>query len=373
MIKGMKISVIGAGIAGMAAALACAQRGANVTLFEQAGALAEVGAGLQIGPNGVAVLDALGLRDIAARHAAAPSAVEMRDLTSARRIWNIPMGEAAINRWGNPYWQFHRADLLRILVDAATAAGVDIRLGQRVSDPDGDLVIAADGVRSATRQHLFGGQVHFANQVAWRGIVKLDDPAQFPTQIWMGSGRHMVTYPLRGGHEVNFVAVEERERWVEEGWNIPGDPEALRDAFKGAAQPVQDLLSKVDDTFLWGLFAHPPLDSWSSGNTVLIGDAAHPMTPFMAQGAVMGLEDAWVLAECVTANGLSGLTEFERLRKPRATRVQQVASRNAAIYHMPGLSRYGLHAGMWGSAKILPKLPLRMFDWLYGHDVTTKR
>ena len=373
MIKGMNISVIGGGIAGMAAALACAQRGAVVTVYEQAKHLSEVGAGLQIGPNGVAVLDALGLREGAMRHASAPLAVEMRDLNSARRIWNIPMGDTAVSRWGYPYWQFHRADLLQILVDAAEKAGVYMRLGERVTAPDADLVIAADGVRSETRQRLFGGQVHFANQVAWRGIVKRDDPVQFPTQIWMGAGRHLVTYPLRGGREINFVAVKEREHWTEEGWNIPGDPDALRDAFAGAAQPVQDLLSMVDNTFLWGLFAHPPLDTWISGNTVLIGDAAHPMTPFMAQGAVMGLEDAWVLADCLNAEGLAGLQRFESLRKPRATRVQQVAARNAAIYHMQGPARYVLHAGMWGSAKAMPKLPHRMFDWLYGTDVTTKR
>ncbi len=373
MIKGMNISVIGGGIAGMAAALACAQRGARVTLFEQADALAEVGAGLQISPNAVAVLSALGLRESAADKASAPDSIELRDLRSARRIWNIPMGETAVSRWGHPYWQFHRADLLAVLEHGARAAGVDIRLGQAVTDPGGDIVIAADGVRSPTRQRLFGGQVRFANQVAWRGIVKLDEPAHFPTQIWMGPGRHLVTYPLRGGTQVNFVAVEERETWTEEGWNIPADPDDLRAAFAHAAQPIRELLDMVTDTFLWGLFAHPPLDHWVSGNTVLIGDAAHPMTPFMAQGAGMGLEDAWVLADCLAAEGIAGLATFEAKRKARATRVQQTAQRNAAIYHMAGVPRPFLHLGMFGSAKLVPNLPLRMFDWIYGEDVTTKR
>ena len=371
MISGLKISVIGGGIAGMAAALACAQRGATVTVYEQADALAEVGAGLQVGPNGVAVLEALGLRDAASLKVSAPEAVELCELITGANIARVPMGGAAVTRWGRPYWQFHRADLLELLVAAAKDAGVSIQLGQRITDPGGDIIIAADGVRSATRDHLVGGKVQFTGHVAWRGLVPLDTPSTQPTRVWMGAGRHIVTYPLRGGHLMNFVAVEERGEWAEEGWNIPADPDDLRRAFSGAAPEIRDVLAQVDSTFLWGLFGHPPLDSWVHGNTVLIGDAAHPMLPYLAQGAVMALEDAWVLADCLASDGVAGLAVFERLRKPRATRVQQAAARNANIYHMRGFAKLPLHLGMKTLSTAAPNMLQKQFDWLYGHDVTT--
>lgn len=373
MESGLNISVIGGGIAGMAAALACAQRGASVTVFEQADQLAEVGAGLQIGPNGVAVLQALGVRDQAAALAIAPDAIELRTLTTGRRLANLPMGATAKVRWKNPYWQFHRADLLNVLAGGARAAGVEIRLGQRVDQPTGDIVIAADGVRSTARDHMLGGKAKFTGQVAWRGLIPMDAPVDQPTRIWMGPGRHIVTYPLRQGQLMNFVAVEERSEWAEEGWNIPSDPDDLRQAFQGAVPEIRDLLAKVDQTFLWGLFGHPPLARWHDGNTVLIGDAAHPMLPFLAQGAVMALEDAWVLAECLATNGVAGLPKFEQLRKARATRVQQAAARNAVIYHMQGVPKFPMHLGLAALSKAAPAMLLKQFDWLYGIDVTAKR
>lgn len=373
MITGANISVVGGGIAGMAAGLACARKGAVVTIFEQADALGEVGAGLQIGPNGVAVLAALGLRDQAERLATAPDVVELRNLRSGRTVARVPMGGAAVSRWKHPYWQFHRADLLALLADAAIAAGVTFQLGQRISQPEGDIVVAADGAHSKIRDNMFGGKAQFTGQVAWRGLVPMDRPSTEPTRVWIGPGRHLVTYPLRGGRLMNFVAVEERSQWADEGWNIPADPGDLRRAFANATPKIRDLLARVDQTFLWGLFGHPPLDSWSQGNTVLIGDAAHPMLPFLAQGAVMALEDAWVLAECLSADGIAGLANYEKLRKPRATRVQQAAARNATVYHMQGLPKIPMHLGLQAVSKIAPGALMKQFDWLYGKDVTAER
>ena len=387
------VTIIGAGITGLATATALAQRGAQVTVLEQAPELAEVGAGLQISPNGVAVLEKLGLRAKAAALANAPAAVELRDY-SGSSVARILMGPQAERRWGYPFWQFHRADLLALLAQAAKDAGVDIQLGREVkevSQADGvnqisgtdfehtaTILIGADGVRSNLRTMLFGGgDVRFTGQVAWRGLV----PAtSVPTDILpnsatvhMGPGKHIVTYPLRGGTLWNFVAVEERKNWVAEGWTEPGDVQELRAAFRGWSAPVTTLLDAVDETFLWGLFDHPALPSWVSGTAALVGDACHPMLPFLAQGATMGLEDAWVMADALDnfPDAEDALKTYEARRKPRATRVQKAAAQNATAYHLRNPLLRGIsHAGLRGVSGVAPALLAGRFDWLYKADVT---
>jgi len=389
-LKDQEISIIGAGIGGMAAATALAQKGARVRVFEQAEGLGEVGAGLQISPNAVAVLEALGLRDAAAAVANTPEAVVLRDYRGAEVV-RLPMGGSAVARYGRPYWQFHRADLLDVLEQGARAAGVELVFGHRLAavgqtdarvtaefehglKAEADALIGADGVRSVVRGLALQGQpAEFTGQVAWRGLVP---SARLPkglfenaAQVFMGKGRHFVAYPLREGRVINFVAVEERSGWVEEGWNTPDTPENLRNAFKGFSAPVQALLEQVEETFLWGLFNHPVLPRWSDGHIGLVGDACHPMLPFLAQGAGMGLEDAYVLAEQMSVNNIeNGLQAYETMRKPRATRVQMGAARNAWSYHL----RNPLFRG--AAHKLLGMVPqkalLGQFDYLYGHDVT---
>lgn len=376
-LQGKEITVVGGGIAGLASATALAQRGANVTVLEQADELGEVGAGLQISPNGVAVLEALGLCEAAAKVANAPDAVVLRDMASGREVACLPMGATAENRWGRPFWQFHRADLLNVLAEGARSAGVSLQLGANVSSVKyiaADLVIAADGVRSTIRTEVFAGQsVQFTGQVAWRGIISASDVSVAnAATVYMGTGRHLVTYPMRGGSVVNFVAVEERSDWAEEGWNVPDSADNLRRAFSGAGRDVQAILEAVDETFLWGLFNHPYLPQWTQGNVVLIGDACHPMLPFLAQGAVMALEDAWVLARELDKSGITeGATAYERICKPRATRVQKVAASNATAYHLrSGPVRGVAHLGLSAISALAPSALLRKFDWLYGGDVT---
>ncbi len=385
--KTQDIAMIGAGIGGLAAAIALAQKGAQVTVYEQASALGEVGAGLQISPNGVAVLEALGLREAAAPLANAPEAVVLRDYRGAQ-VARLPLGAAATHRYGRPYWQFHRADLLATLEAGARARGVKLVFGARLKKADAgglifengariapSCVIGADGVRSTLREQVFQGRpVEFTGQVAWRGLVPA---ARLPgglfenaAQVFMGKGRHLVAYPLRGGSMINFVAVEERQAWADEGWNIPDDAQNLRQAFAGFASPVRQLLDAVEETFLWGLFAHPVLPKWTEGNIALLGDACHPMLPFLAQGAVMGLEDAYVLAQCLAAGAdvASGLQAYEMARKTRCSRVQKGAARNAWSYHLrQPLFRGAAHKAL----SILPGAALlKPFDWLYAHDVT---
>ena len=384
------IAIIGAGIGGLAAAIALAKKGAQVRVYEQAEGLGEVGAGLQISANGVAVLSALGLRAAAAKYANTPEAIVLRDYRGAA-VTRLPMGASAEARYGHPYWQFHRADLLSVLESGAKAAGVQMVFNHRLIGlsqsesgveaefANGEVVkadglIGADGVRSVVRGlALQGRPAVFTGQVAWRGLVAAERlPSglfENAAQVFMGKGRHLVAYPLRGGSLINFVAVEERQSWAGEGWNIPDTPENLRAAFTGFAPQVQALLAEVDHTFLWGLFNHPVLPHWANRRVGLVGDACHPMLPFLAQGAVMGLEDGYVLAEKLAKQGIEvGLQAFEAARKPRTTRVQRGAARNAWSYHL----RNPLFRG--AAHKVLGMVPknalMGQFEYLYAHDVT---
>lgn len=388
------VAIVGAGVGGLAAAIALARREAQVTVLEQAPALGEVGAGLQIGPNGVAALEALGLRPAAEAVATNPRAVELRDGRDARLVARLPLGPGCEARYGRPYWQMHRADLLAVLVEAALAEGACLRTNARVAEaaarPGGvrltladgatleaDLCIGADGQRSALRgAHFDGAAPRFAGAVAWRGLVpaeRLPEGLLAPAAtVFMGPGRHLVAYPLREGRTWNFVAVEERADWTEEGWSVPADPAHLRAAFAGWAEPVTRLLAAVEETFLWGLFLHPPLRSWTRGRIALLGDACHPMTPFLAQGACMALEDAWVLAAALdeTDDLEAGLKAYEARRIGRATRVQRAAASAGRVYHLrQPLIRRGVHLGLAAASRLAPGLLLGRFDWLYGVDV----
>lgn len=387
----LKIAVIGAGIAGLTTAIALRQRGADVTVCEQAATLSEVGAGIQISANALCVLTALGLSPEDAGKPVKTTAVQMIDGISNRKLAQLPMNTDA----KLPYYLFHRADLISMLADGAILAGVELMLGHPAqvdvgpfgeyritidgSEPqDFDLIVAADGVRSPTRLNLLAGDdPEFTGQAAWRGIVSAADAPQFqgvPRQrVYVGPKRHVVIYPLRGGELINVVAVTQRDTWTDEGWNFRDDPQNLQNTFAGWCPDVTDVIKRVEDPIFWGLFSHRPLTRWSDGNTVILGDAAHPMLPFLAQGACMGIEDAWVLADCVSksADIDAALTDFEAIRKPRATAVQQASVANGRLFHIDTpLKRRVAHAGIDMIGRFAPHIIRRRYDWIYRHDVT---
>jgi salicylate hydroxylase len=387
---GLRVAVIGGGIGGIAVARALALRGASVTLFEQAPAFGEVGAGIQIAPNGVAVIEALGLGEAAAALASVPPAISLRDGRSGREVARVPLGATARARYGRPYWQFHRADLIGFLADGLEEAGITLRLGCRVASVEAmadhvrlaagegsqafDVVIGADGLRSPLRMAQFGGsRARFTGHVAWRGLVPAERLARPPSEtvVFMGSRRHLVAYPLRAGHLVNLVAIERRRDWVEEGWTRRDDPATVRAAFAGWCDEVSALLAGLEETFLWGLFDHAPLARWTRGRLALLGDACHPMLPFLAQGATMALEDAWILAaELDRAKWPeAGLAAYERRRRERATRVQWAAARNGRIYHLRYPLTLPVHAALGLASRFAPGRLLGRFDWIFGEDV----
>jgi salicylate hydroxylase len=358
-----------------------------------------VGAGLQMSPNATKVLRWLGVLDAVAAQAFQPRAAELRDGKSGAWIYRTALGAAAKARWGAPYLHVHRVDLLAALTSAARESGAVIRGGAPVASyalhPEGpvlklaggdtlrgDLVIGADGIRSALRAQLNGPEdPDFSGQIAWRGTIpaeRLPKGLVAPdATVWAGPGRHLVTYYLRGGSLVNFVAVEERDRWTAEGWSAPGDPDELRRGFAGWHPDVTGLLDHVDEVFLWGLFGRPEQVRWVDGPVVLIGDAAHPMLPFMAQGAAMALEDVAVLVRELRTGGdlpehmADGLLAYEERRWPRVTRVQQRSRANGEFFHKPsGFARQGRWGLISAVSRIAPGLAAGQLDWLYGHDAT---
>lgn len=390
-LRGQEVTVLGAGVAGLAVARALALRGAHVTVLEQADAISEVGAGLQISPNGLAVLRALGLSDALEAQSLRGRAVALKDGFDGSTVLRMDLGRLRPDQG----WHFvHRADLIEILAQGAREAGAELRLLTHVDRVDlggarpravtaqgsayeGTLMIGADGLHSPMRRALLGEATpFFTHQVAWRAVIANDpaDPAE--VEVHMGPGRHLVSYPLRGGAWRNIVAVEERHRWVEEGWALRDDPLELQLAFARFSPRVRGWLDRVQDVWLWGLFRHEVARAWQralpEGGVALVGDAAHPTLPFLAQGANMALEDAWALARSLDQAGsmAAGLAAYQAARLPRSSRIVAAANANARNYHLSGPLRGLAHLGLRLGGRLAPNLALKKFDWLYGYDVT---
>ena len=390
-LTGQPVTILGAGVAGLAVARALALRGAAVTVLEQADAIREVGAGLQISPNGAAVLRGLGLQAKLDAASTRADAVQLIDGPTGEGVTRLDLARL---RPGHGYHFLHRADLIDLLLNGAKAAGVTLRLlsraagidlsgpapvvvlegGERLETP---LLIGADGLHSKVRAALNGPeQPFFTRQVAWRAVIPCEPGAAPVAEVHMGPGRHLVSYPLRNGTLRNIVAVEERDRWAEESWTLRDDAITLRVAFEGFSPRVRNWLDRVEDPWLWGLFRHQVAGTWvkpmGQGGVAILGDAAHPTLPFLAQGASMGLEDAWVLAQSLASHDTpaAALAAYQGARKPRCTRIVAAANANARAYHLSGLPRMIGHTGLRLLGRLSPGTMLSRFDWLYDHDVT---
>lgn len=387
MLIGQDITILGAGIGGLSAAIALAMRGARVRVLERAAKVREVGAGIQLSPNGLAVIDALGLGEALRTRCLRSNAVHLIDGLSGKGVIRMDLARL---RPDQEFLLVHRADLIDVLLARAEELGVQVETGVHVTgaeirdfdarlEVDGQgarevgFVIGADGLHSVLRHPLNGKrQAFFTGQVAWRAIVPATGDEPQEARVFMGPGRHIVTYPLRDARVVNIVAVEERKDWVDEGWHHQDDPENLRRAFAGFAPEVRALLDRVEVTHIWGLFRHAVADQWHKGPAVILGDAAHPTLPFMAQGAVMALEDAWVLADSLAVAGMEeGPALYQARRRHRAQRVIEAANGNARNYHYANpLVRFVGHSALRLAGALSPDSVLKRYDWIYDHDVT---
>lgn len=391
----MKVLIAGGGIGGVTAALALLRHGIDVEVLEQAPALGEVGAGIQISPNGAKVLHALDLLAQVEQIAFKPERIEMRLGKSGRKIFTIPLAAEAVHRWGAPYLHVHRADLMDVLsaelrakapgairngvkVESYVATDnlVEVRLagGERIV---ADILIGADGIKSAIREQMLGPEApRFTGCVAWRAVVPvsaLGAMAPPPTAcVWVGEGKHAVTYRIRRGELANFVGVVERDDWRHESWTGKGArADVVRD-FEGWHPVVTTLIENAPEHFRWALFDRNPLERWTDGRVALLGDACHPMLPFMAQGATMAIEDAWVLASKLrtVADPVAALLAYERMRKPRTAKIQAAARANEGIFHSrTTLGKLATYGPMWLGAQLLPGVVHARQDWIYGWEM----
>ncbi len=389
----MKAVIVGAGIGGLTAALCFHRLGWEVQVLERAPRLGEMGAGIQISPNAHRLLSALGLEKELDGMAFRPLAAEMRLGDSGRQLFEIPLRDIAQERWGASYLHLHRADLLRILADAleqrlpgsvrtdCAIVGYDQDHGgawaltEAGASIEGDVVVGADGLHSTIRRQMFGNEApNFTGNIAWRLVVPTDelgDLAPPPTAcIWVGPGRHVVTYRLRGGSLCNFVGVVERNLPPAETWSARGSQKEVLADFDGWHPIVVNLIEKASTHYRWALYDRIPLKRWSDGRVVLLGDASHPVLPTMAQGAAMAIEDAWVLMQQLSANGdvAGGCEKYFSSRIARTSRVRKSAISNAKLFHRQ--SQLFGYAPIWLAGRLAPELIQRRNDWVFGHDLT---
>ena len=385
----LSIAVIGGGIGGTAAALSLLRAGFDVQVYEQASVLGEVGAGVQISPNASRILHRLGLGDALARMGVKPLAWHQRRWQDGRTLLRTPIADAMEATFGAPHYQMHRADVLRNLAGALPPERLHIghRLTGLVDDGDrveaqfengarisADVLVGADGIHSAVRRILFGPEKpNFTGCMCYRGLVPAEKLAHLEipveAQIWMGPDRHFVHYYVQGKRLLNFVAVIDQDTWTKESWTDRGDVADALAAFEGWHPQLRSILAAVDETFIWGLFDRAPMPRWSRGRVTLLGDACHPMLPFMAQGAAQAIEDGAALAACLAKGSQDvpeALSDYERRRLPRTARVQAMSANNKVRFHLrDGPEQMARDAEM---AKSVTDWSLSNVAWLYGHD-----
>lgn len=391
-----RILIAGGGIGGMAAALSLLRRGFDVDVYEQAGALREVGAGVQISPNGNRALQALGAFEPLRALSCDADGKEIR-LWNSGQTWKLfDLGEEAQARYGFPYLTVFRPDLLQVLVDEVQKLKPDaLHLGSRVAGHvetgekvallledgtrmEGDALIGADGVHSRIRRSLWGDSTaQFSGLMAWRGVIpmeRLPDHMKRPVATnWVGPGAHVVCYPLRGGALMNFVATVGRDDWQVESWSTQGTREECAADFAGWHPDIQTMIAAAPSLFKWALMGRPPMAAWTRGRATLLGDACHPTLPFLAQGAVMAIEDAVVLGrsfEKHAGDSPAALAGYEAARIEITARKVRGASANTERFHNAALATQdGAQAYVdkeWSREAILNR-----YEWIFTYDVDT--
>lgn len=382
------VLIAGGGIGGLALALALARRRMPSCILERREAFSEAGAGIQIGPNGMRVLALLGADRLLEPTAAKPDAIHVREARQGHRLATLPLGAWIARRHGAPYLVAHRADLQAALLSRVREEPlIEVSTGFEVCDVEdsasdvharsasgssrhGMLVVAADGLWSRLRERVAPATgLVSAGRTAWRAVMPTSalpsgiDAAA--TGVWMAPGAHVVHYPVRAGSETAIVVVLE-QRFERHEWDSPAEPPQRQPALQGSSPVLIALLDAARDWRKWGLFTCPELPSWHAGRLVLLGDAAHPMLPFLAQGGVMALEDALALADALATRPdaiAEALADYERQRRARVRRVQEASHRNGRIYHLTGPLALARDAALRLTSG---ERVMAGYDWLYG-------
>jgi len=387
-----KALVAGAGIGGLVAAAALIRQGFDVTVLEQAPQLGEVGAGLQVSPNAVKVLRGLGLEAGLKDIACVPEAFCGYDWDTGQELYRTPLGGTHDRLYGAGYYQAHRADLHRLIASAVPANRV--RLGARIiaASQDqtgvmvtlangevlrGDVLIGADGIKSVVRDAIGGAQPpHYTGMTAFRGLIPADRvPAGMIDRIaanWQGPRGHVIHYYLRRYELVNIVAVMELDSWTEESWTLPVSSDEMLALFDGWHPTVLHLLRSIEQPFRWGLYGRAPTQDWGLGRITLLGDAVHPMVPFLAQGAAMAMEDGYVLAGVLGRyqdDPAAGLRAYERARRDRANAVQQGSLDRARTVHEPDpVKRAERNRAYAELNRQDPEKTMHRAEWIFAYD-----
>jgi salicylate hydroxylase len=389
MAQDLPVLIAGAGIGGLSTAIALGRAGINATVLERSTFAEESGAGIQLGPNATRILRSLGVLDVLLPQTFRPEAIWLFDGLSGRRLATVPLGDHAEQRYGAPYLTLHRADLhagLRTAAEAASAvslsSGFDVsdieaRDGITIANLDGTTIegsslIGADGLWSTVRKWVAPEAVlSYAGATAFRTLLPRKGlPAPFSAPViglWLSPKAHLVHYPVRAGGALNVVAVTAGGRKAQ-GWNQTADPSSLLSGFTRWCKESKSLLERAEGWRAWSLFSLPALPRWSRGAVTLVGDAAHPVLPYLAQGAAFAIEDAAMLAKYFAAGRNDPATAFhtyENARRPRATRLQNTARRLGRIYHLRGPARLARNTALGLRSETAT---LRQFDWLYGVD-----
>lgn len=391
-----RVLIAGGGLGGLTAAAALLKTGCDVEVYEQAPELREVGAGLQLSANGTHVFYALGIGEALKRHSCEAQGKEIR-LWNTGETWKLfDLGRASVERYGYPYFTVYRPDVLNVLADAVRREKSDaIRLGQKCvgftqdsssvslhlengTTAVGDALIGADGVHSRIRQGLFGeDSPQFSGIIAWRGIVPMEKlPAHMARMVgtnWVGPGGHVVHYPLREGRLMNFVGALERSDWQVESWSARGTAAELAADFHGWHDDVHAIIRGISVPYKWALMVRPPMERWTLGRVTLLGDACHSMVPFLAQGAVMAIEDGFVLARAMTEGEGDiprRLLRYEGARRERTRRAVEGSANNIQRFHNPALAdpvkgREYVERE-WAGQRVAER-----YEWLFRYDVST--